>query len=88
MYLWCSAERGRHPEPGELSLYHLPFLLQEECQNYVRVLIVTGRKVFLCGTNAFSPMCSSRQVGTTRGAGGGSQKGTWKVLPPRHIALE
>ncbi|ELK29347.1 Semaphorin-5B [Myotis davidii] len=36
---------------------------EEECQNYVRVLIVTGRKVFLCGTNAFSPMCSSRQVG-------------------------
>ncbi|XP_023613071.1 semaphorin-5B [Myotis lucifugus] len=36
---------------------------EEECQNYVRVLIVTGRKVFLCGTNAFSPVCSSRQVG-------------------------
>lgn len=66
-------------------------LLQEECQNYVRVLIVTGRKVFLCGTNAFSPVCSSRQVGTTRGGGGargGSKKGTQQVLPPRHIALE
>ncbi|XP_008583381.1 PREDICTED: semaphorin-5B [Galeopterus variegatus] len=36
---------------------------EEECQNYVRVLIVTGRKVFMCGTNAFSPVCSSRQVG-------------------------
>ncbi|XP_073087639.1 semaphorin-5B isoform X2 [Manis javanica] len=36
---------------------------EEECQNYVRVLIVAGRKVFLCGTNAFSPVCSSRQVG-------------------------
>ncbi|KAH0504413.1 Semaphorin-5B [Microtus ochrogaster] len=35
---------------------------EEECQNYVRVLIVSGRKVFLCGTNAFSPVCSSRQV--------------------------
>nr|XP_021490329.1 semaphorin-5B [Meriones unguiculatus] len=36
---------------------------EEECQNYVRVLIVSGRKVFMCGTNAFSPVCSSRQVG-------------------------
>ncbi|EHH51089.1 hypothetical protein EGM_10415 [Macaca fascicularis] len=36
---------------------------EEECQNYVRVLIVTGRKVFMCGTNAFSPVCTSRQVG-------------------------
>jgi len=36
---------------------------EEECQNYMRVLIVTGRKVFMCGTNAFSPVCSSRQVG-------------------------
>ncbi|ELW61637.1 Semaphorin-5B [Tupaia chinensis] len=36
---------------------------EEECQNYVRVLIVTGRKVFMCGTNAFSPVCCSRQVG-------------------------
>ncbi|KAB1283607.1 Semaphorin-5B [Camelus dromedarius] len=36
---------------------------EEECQNYVRVLIITGRKVFMCGTNAFSPVCSSRQVG-------------------------
>uniref|UniRef100_A0A8C9FR80 Sema domain-containing protein n=1 Tax=Pavo cristatus TaxID=9049 RepID=A0A8C9FR80_PAVCR len=35
----------------------------EECQNYVRVLIVYGKKVFTCGTNAFSPVCSSRQVG-------------------------
>ncbi|KAJ1190151.1 hypothetical protein NDU88_006890 [Pleurodeles waltl] len=36
---------------------------EEECQNYVRVLIVNGKKVFTCGTNAFSPVCSSRQVG-------------------------
>ncbi|XP_077129422.1 semaphorin-5B isoform X2 [Ranitomeya variabilis] len=36
---------------------------EEECQNYVRVLIVTGKRVFTCGTNAFSPVCTSRQVG-------------------------
>lgn len=37
-------------------------LFQDECQNYVRVMIVYGKKVFTCGTNAFSPVCSSRQV--------------------------
>ena len=52
---------------GELVSIASPFLLQEECQNYVRVLIVTGRKVFMCGTNAFSPVCSSRQVGAAWG---------------------
>uniref|UniRef100_G1QHK5 Semaphorin 5B n=1 Tax=Nomascus leucogenys TaxID=61853 RepID=G1QHK5_NOMLE len=36
---------------------------EEECQNYLRVLIVAGQKVFMCGTNAFSPVCTSRQVG-------------------------
>lgn len=55
-------------EPAPLSL---PFLPQEECQNYVRVLTVTGRKVLVCGTNAFSPVCSSRQVRAARGAAGG-----------------
>uniref|UniRef100_A0A803KBF5 Semaphorin 5B n=1 Tax=Xenopus tropicalis TaxID=8364 RepID=A0A803KBF5_XENTR len=36
---------------------------EDECQNYVRVLIVSGKRVFTCGTNAFSPVCTSRQVG-------------------------
>ncbi|XP_043918714.1 semaphorin-5B isoform X2 [Protopterus annectens] len=36
---------------------------EEECQNYVRVLIISGRKVFTCGTYAFSPICTSRQIG-------------------------
>lgn len=59
---------------ASLSRYYFPFSLQEECQNYVRVLIVAGRKVFMCGTNAFSPVCSSRQVGGRLGWGG--RKGT------------
>lgn len=54
----------RRAVPSPLCL-----LPQEECQNYVRVLIVTGRKVFMCGTNAFSPVCSSRQVGSPGRAG-------------------
>uniref|UniRef100_A0A8C0IQ55 Semaphorin-2A n=1 Tax=Chelonoidis abingdonii TaxID=106734 RepID=A0A8C0IQ55_CHEAB len=48
--------------PFHINCLYFPFL-QEECQNYVRVLIVYGKKVFTCGTNAFSPVCSSRQVG-------------------------
>lgn len=39
-------------------------LLQDECQNYVRVLLVNGRTLFTCGTNAFTPVCVTRQVGT------------------------
>uniref|UniRef100_A0A8C9S910 Semaphorin-5A n=1 Tax=Scleropages formosus TaxID=113540 RepID=A0A8C9S910_SCLFO len=34
-----------------------------ECQNYIRVLLVNGRRVFTCGTNAFLPICTVRQVG-------------------------
>lgn len=39
--------------------------LQEECQNYIRVLLISGRMLFTCGTNAFTPVCITRQVGTT-----------------------
>lgn len=37
--------------------------LQEECQNYIRVLLISGRTLFTCGTNAFTPVCITRQVG-------------------------
>ncbi|MEQ2190336.1 hypothetical protein XENOCAPTIV_028751 [Xenoophorus captivus] len=36
----------------------------DECQNYIRVLLISGRTLFTCGTNAFTPVCISRQVGT------------------------
>uniref|UniRef100_A0A3Q2XR85 Semaphorin-2A n=1 Tax=Hippocampus comes TaxID=109280 RepID=A0A3Q2XR85_HIPCM len=36
---------------------------QEECQNYIRVLLLSGRTLVTCGTNAFTPVCMSRQVG-------------------------
>lgn len=64
MTQWCEGEIPSIT-PGELCCLLLSFLPQEECQNYVRVLIVTGRKVFMCGTNAFSPVCTSRQVGSS-----------------------
>lgn len=63
-----------------------PLLLQEECQNYMRVLIVTGRKVFMCGTNAFSPVCSSRQVRAVRRP---ADRGGHQEVPSlRHTAWE
>ncbi|KAG7463897.1 hypothetical protein MATL_G00181470 [Megalops atlanticus] len=34
-----------------------------ECQNYIRVLLVNGKRVFTCGTNAFLPVCTTRQIG-------------------------
>lgn len=36
--------------------------LQEECQNYIRVLLISGKTLFTCGTNAFTPVCITRQV--------------------------
>lgn len=37
---------------------------QEECQNYIRVLLVNGNRLFTCGTNAFTPICTNRTVWT------------------------
>ncbi|KAG5851623.1 hypothetical protein ANANG_G00053610 [Anguilla anguilla] len=36
---------------------------EAECQNYIRVLLVNGKRVFTCGTNAFLPVCTTRQIG-------------------------
>ncbi|KAK7893325.1 hypothetical protein WMY93_022477 [Mugilogobius chulae] len=35
---------------------------EDECQNYVRVLLLSGSTLFTCGTNAFTPVCMSRQI--------------------------
>ncbi|XP_040833327.1 semaphorin-5A [Ochotona curzoniae] len=35
---------------------------EEECQNYIRVLLVGGDRLFTCGTNAFTPVCTSRSL--------------------------
>ncbi|EHH26394.1 Semaphorin-F [Macaca mulatta] len=32
---------------------------KEECQNYIRVLLVGGDRLFTCGTNAFTPVCTN-----------------------------
>ncbi|MEE6465587.1 hypothetical protein FKM82_006602, partial [Ascaphus truei] len=34
----------------------------DECQNYIRVLLVSGDRLFTCGTNAFTPICTNRTL--------------------------
>ncbi|XP_044071692.1 semaphorin-5B isoform X2 [Siniperca chuatsi] len=36
---------------------------ETECQNYIRVLLVNKTEVMTCGTNAFQPLCITREVG-------------------------
>ncbi|KAG7268955.1 hypothetical protein CRUP_008610 [Coryphaenoides rupestris] len=33
-----------------------------ECQNYIRVLLVNKTEVMTCGTNAFQPLCITREL--------------------------
>ncbi|XP_045779006.1 semaphorin-5B [Maniola jurtina] len=35
---------------------------EEDCHNYIKVLLAYGHKLFACGTNAFSPICSWREI--------------------------
>ncbi|CAH0596374.1 unnamed protein product [Chrysodeixis includens] len=35
---------------------------EEDCRNYVKVLLSHGHKLFACGTHAFSPVCSWREI--------------------------
>ncbi|TRY98713.1 hypothetical protein DNTS_010266 [Danionella cerebrum] len=35
---------------------------EDECQNYIRVLLLNGSRLFTCGTNAFMPICTTRPV--------------------------
>lgn len=38
------------------------FVIQEECQNYIRVLARKSEDtIFVCGTNAFKPLCRQYQ---------------------------
>ncbi len=45
-----------------LSYCQVHLLLQVECQNYIRVLLVNKTEVITCGTNAFQPLCITREV--------------------------
>ncbi|KAL1461639.1 hypothetical protein WDU94_013513 [Cyamophila willieti] len=35
---------------------------EESCHNFVKVLLSNGRKLFACGTSAFSPSCTWREM--------------------------
>ncbi|XP_018333129.1 semaphorin-5A, partial [Agrilus planipennis] len=35
---------------------------EEKCRNYVKVLLSNGKRIFTCGTNAFSPICTWREI--------------------------
>lgn len=35
---------------------------EEACRNYVKVLVTNGKRLFTCGTNAFSPQCTWREM--------------------------
>uniref|UniRef100_A0A8C1J3Z6 Sema domain-containing protein n=1 Tax=Cyprinus carpio TaxID=7962 RepID=A0A8C1J3Z6_CYPCA len=44
------------------ELLHFVSFCQDVCQNYVRVLLLNGSRLFTCGTNAFLPICTTRPV--------------------------
>ncbi|KAG8185299.1 hypothetical protein JTE90_023907 [Oedothorax gibbosus] len=35
---------------------------EDECMNYIKVLVSHGEEIFVCGTNAFYPECSRREI--------------------------
>ncbi|XP_044004864.1 semaphorin-5A isoform X2 [Aphidius gifuensis] len=34
----------------------------QNCRNYIKVLLTNGKSLFTCGTNAFSPLCTWREI--------------------------
>ncbi|XP_044138353.1 semaphorin-6B [Bufo gargarizans] len=38
---------------------------EEECRNFVKVLLFHGKTLFACGTNAFNPICADFSLCTT-----------------------
>jgi semaphorin 6 len=43
--------------------FYVIFLLQENCQNYIRIMAKTAAgRLLLCGTNAFKPVCREYNI--------------------------
>lgn len=54
---------------------------QAECRNFVKVLLVRNESLlFVCGTNAFNPVCANYSVSHPHPAGTGTP-GTPRVTP-------
>lgn len=45
-----------------LNLFFLCFFLQGECRNFIKVLLSQHGGLFVCGTNAFNPLCANYTV--------------------------
>lgn len=45
-----------------LLYFILFFFLQGECRNYIKVLLSQHGGLFICGTNAFNPLCANYTV--------------------------
>ena len=48
--------------PEKVELCQNKGQAETSCHNFVKVLLANGKRVFTCGTNAFSPQCSWREV--------------------------
>ncbi|CAH2054373.1 unnamed protein product, partial [Iphiclides podalirius] len=56
-------ERSAWPaSPEKAKMCQVKGQTEEDCHNYVKVLLSYGHRLFACGTNAFSPMCSWREI--------------------------
>lgn len=56
-------ERASWPAPANLvELCQNKGQSEEACHNYIKVLLSNGKKLFACGTSAFAPACSWREV--------------------------
>lgn len=76
----CSLQRAVNPRRPLLPLSSsglrpplsltLPFLFsQDECRNFMKVLLSRRGGLFVCGTNAFNPLCANYTVSKARGGG-------------------
>lgn len=45
-----------------LSSFLFVFFLQGECRNFIKVLLSQHGGLFVCGTNAFNPLCANYTV--------------------------
>ncbi|KAG8249732.1 Semaphorin-5A [Homalodisca vitripennis] len=48
--------------PDKVQLCQDKGQTEQDCHNYVKVLLSNGKKLFTCGTNAFTPQCSWREM--------------------------
>lgn len=52
--------------------------LQDECRNFMKVLLNRQGGLFVCGTNAFNPLCANYTV---------SKERLWSRQSQRHVGV-